>query len=150
MQPTQPGQYPDGLCDCANDISICCYGMFCTMCLSAQNLRKIDHGGNLLKVIFIKAPEFWMRQVIRRRANMEEECIYDVCASFTIAYPCAVCQDARALKQGIGTPRPGDGYFGHITSNDAPNQKFAEPLNSLDVPYTEIPPQSPNQLNQNY
>ena len=117
--------FPDGKCDCFNDMGICCYGYFCPYCLSLQNVGLVDGTGCTIKHCCCPFGEFWVRQTIRRRKNLPEECCAD-CQDVGYCCPsCALCQDARALKIGFGTPLPGEGYRGFV--NNTP-QEPANPV----------------------
>ena len=74
-------------------------------------------------------PEFWIRQTIRRRTNLPENCFGDFCATCTCLLPLAICQDGRALKAGFGLPLPGEGYAGHIRTPKEQGQGGGGPTN---------------------
>ena len=138
----KPNDWPDGICACFNDMGICCKGCYCPCCLSRDNFLIIDNPENTCKGgCGTKMTEFWIRQTIRRRSNMREECCNDCLLACCCCTQLAICQDARALQNGYGLPMPGEGYFGRITNPSTKQQSYSPPPQQ-NIP---LPPQQPQQ-----
>ena len=105
--------WPDGICNCCNDMSTCCFGLFCPCCLMIDNTKRLDNPDSCCKNYLCCMGPFWVRQTIRRRENMRENCCSD-CWTVAFCPLLSSCQVNRALKNDFGTPMPGEGYFGRI------------------------------------
>ena len=141
--------WPDGLCSCFSDCGSCCLGCLCLCCVLSDNAKRVDNPDSCFKGCFgTKMSEFWVRQTIRRRMNMRENCCGDCCVACTCLLPLAACQTNRALKNGFGTPLPGEGYYGKIAkpkeepaTNVVVQQAYAPPPQQ--AYYAQPPPPPP-------
>ena len=87
----------DSLFSCFNDIGICLYGGFCSPCQNASTLAKLrNEHCTVCHCVFPVSP-FWVRQMVKENRGIEK----DFCSDSIITvccYSCAVCQNARMLK----------------------------------------------------
>lgn len=102
-----------GLTDCCDDSSVCALGCFCPCILHYSSLKLAEGRDDCCRQIFCPMSPFNLRQVIRRRRNMEYDGCRD-CIETTFCMPCAICQLNRELVYGNGLPLPGEGYMGSI------------------------------------
>lgn len=85
------------LFSCFSDMKICCFGMWCPICLNALNWANIQNEKCSFWHCFYRTSSFWVRQHIKSRYAIEENYVGD-CIITIFCYQCALCQDARELK----------------------------------------------------
>ncbi|XP_056608172.1 plac8 onzin related protein 6 isoform X2 [Triplophysa dalaica] len=96
------GQWSSGVCDCCEDMSVCCCGFwcpYCLMCRTSENfgecfclpLLEICFGGMLHPITLA------MRSSMRERYNIKGS-IPDDCCMVTCCTLCVWCQMAREMK----------------------------------------------------
>ena len=90
--------YRSELFDCFDDIGICIYGCCCPQCLNASNLAKLRSEDCGIFHYCCSFSPFWIRHSVRIQRNIEID-QYDDCCTVCFCKPCAICQDARELKQ---------------------------------------------------
>ncbi|EAX82244.1 putative Cys-rich domain containing protein [Trichomonas vaginalis G3] len=101
------------LCGCLDDCSVCCLGWFCPCCIYTEVILHLEGRYDCCRSKCCGVSSFNVRQIIRRRRNMEYECCNDCCA-VTFCYFLANCQHLRELRKGNGVPYPGEGYYGSV------------------------------------
>ncbi|NP_001314834.1 plac8 onzin related protein 6 [Danio rerio] len=95
-------QWSSGVCDCCEDMSICCCGFWCAYCLMCKTsedfgeclclpLLEICFGGMLHPITLA------MRSSMRERYHIRGS-IQDDCCAATCCPVCVWCQMARELK----------------------------------------------------
>ncbi|XP_030635123.1 cornifelin homolog A-like [Chanos chanos] len=96
-------QWSSGVCDCCEDMGICCYGFWCPHCLMCSTSS--DFGEclclPLLDVFFggaISPVSLAMRSSMRERYHIQGS-ICDDCCMITFCGPCTWCQMAREVKK---------------------------------------------------
>ncbi|XP_066538147.1 plac8 onzin related protein 6 [Hoplias malabaricus] len=109
----QPGAYlsPDGpktnswnsgVCDCCDDVGICCFGFWCPYCLMCKTTEQFGECLCLPLVEFcfgtlVPPVTFAMRSSVRERYRIQGTMADDCCVS-TCCSLCVWCQMARELK----------------------------------------------------
>ena len=92
------GEFKSSLFGCMNDCPICIYGIFCFECLAAQNWASIREENCTCFHLVCLASPFWTRQDLRKKKGMSTSYMGD-CLIYLCCLPCAICQDAREIKQ---------------------------------------------------
>ncbi|CAF1196345.1 unnamed protein product [Didymodactylos carnosus] len=106
-----------GLFGCFEDCGICFYGWCCPCCLYGQNASKIDGSScigscslwlSLYMCNFMWCTHKDTRRRLRHKYGLPESgfCDSDCCTSFC-CHNCALCQEARELKNREGLPALG-------------------------------------------
>ncbi|KAK9842886.1 hypothetical protein WJX74_003909 [Apatococcus lobatus] len=121
--PVQRQDWSASLFGCCGDCGICCYGCWCLCCLFGDNHSKAMGSGcvgpsciyYLLASIgcqcFYAGP---LRKEIRAQYSLQERPCNDCCVHWCCA-PCAVCQEAREIKQRRNVPQAA-----YVTTTAAP------------------------------
>jgi Cys-rich protein (TIGR01571 family) len=91
-----------------DDCDSCCYGFWCEPCLFGSNANKID-GSNCICMClaYTCLADFGMcwllhymkRKSLRDKFNLREDPSCGDCLTTLCCGPCALCQEARFLKQ---------------------------------------------------
>ena len=99
--------HSESLCGCFEDCGSCCYGYWCTPCLFGSNTEKID-GSNcvlmccayslLTSVYLCWIPHYMKRKELRMKYGLREDPSCGDCPTTLCCSPCALCQEARFLK----------------------------------------------------
>lgn len=98
-------EWSTGLCGCCDDCGICCFTVFCPCCQYGKNYEAV-HGSGCCSQGFVWCilagcylsccVHTGLRKDVRQRYNIPEGS-NDCCTVFWCG-PCAVCQEARQLK----------------------------------------------------
>ncbi|KAL0970244.1 hypothetical protein UPYG_G00239290 [Umbra pygmaea] len=121
-----------GICDCCEDIQICCFGFWCPCCLMCQ--ISSDFGEcfclGLLDMCasWIPSASLALRSSMRERYRIQHGSICSDCAVVTFCTQCAWCQMARELKH-----RRNPVIFANVPSSIQVN------LNPPQLPYPTAP-----------
>uniref|UniRef100_A0A8C6WPU2 Plac8 onzin related protein 3 n=1 Tax=Neogobius melanostomus TaxID=47308 RepID=A0A8C6WPU2_9GOBI len=100
---TIPNQWSSGICDCFEDVPMCCFAFWCIPCFTCKT--SMDAGEcmclPLLDAFGLIPPMTTaMRVSVRRRYGIEgnicQDCVYSCCCG-----PCTWCQVARELKHSV-------------------------------------------------
>ncbi|XP_071189755.1 cornifelin homolog A-like [Salvelinus alpinus] len=95
------GVWSSSICDCCDDMKICCFGFWCPCCLRCQ--MSTDFGEcfclPLLDIFVncIPAVSLALRSTMRERYRIQGTICND-CLLVAFCTPCAWCQMARELK----------------------------------------------------
>ena len=93
-------QYKTPLCACCNDLGICIYGFCCPCCLNANNLAVLRSENCGFYHCLFPFSAFHIRQIIKEKRKITiDPC--DDCLIICCCYYCAICQDARELKEQL-------------------------------------------------
>ena len=94
----QTRPWSSGLCDCFNDMSICCMAVFCGVCLLCQNADQLDENGCCI-AFCIPFPfnHAMLRVKLRTQEGIQGSICDDYCTVLCCA-SCALCQEAREIK----------------------------------------------------
>ncbi|XP_030635124.1 cornifelin homolog A-like [Chanos chanos] len=102
-QRVSPQQWSSGLCDCCDDMGICCCGFWCCPCQMCKTTA--DFGECLcLPLIdimfgcFVPPISLSVRSSMRERYNIKGSMCTD-CCKVSCCGPCSWCQMARELKK---------------------------------------------------
>ncbi|CAF3499566.1 unnamed protein product [Rotaria socialis] len=118
-------EWNQSLCGCCDDCGSCICGCLCPPCLFGENAQKIDNSNCCLwcfiyiilgQCYLCWVPHCMKRQALRQKYGLREDPCGD-CPTTACCGPCALCQEARFLKninmrQGMGpnTVQPGRNY----------------------------------------
>ncbi|XP_072544892.1 plac8 onzin related protein 6 isoform X2 [Salminus brasiliensis] len=96
------GQWSSGLCDCCDDMSICCFGFWCPCCLMCDTANTFGECMclPLVEMFFggLAPPvTFSLRSSMRERYHIQGSMCNDCCLSACCKI-CVWCQIARELK----------------------------------------------------
>ncbi|KAM9500618.1 plac8 onzin related protein 6 isoform 1-T3 [Clarias gariepinus] len=94
--------WSSGLCDCCEDMSICCFGFWCPWCLMCTTSQEFGECLclPLLDMCFgaiIPAASYSVRSAVRERYHIKGT-MCDDCCVVTCCGICSWCQIARELK----------------------------------------------------
>ena len=92
--------YSNGLFGCCRNTTTCLYGAFCPFCLNAMNWAEVQNETCSIRHCLCPMNPFWVRQIIRKRKNLEEHCCFDA-ISFGFCMECAVCADTYEIQDGL-------------------------------------------------
>ncbi|XP_032833113.1 cornifelin isoform X2 [Petromyzon marinus] len=87
-------KWNSGLCDCCDDMGICCCGLFCMPCLEC---RVASDYGECCCLPLLPGTSFSIRTGIRERHHIEGTVCRDW-VHLACCFSCALCQTARELK----------------------------------------------------
>ncbi|KAL7875803.1 hypothetical protein AOLI_G00107660 [Acnodon oligacanthus] len=95
-------QWSSGLCDCCEDMGICCLGFWCPCCLMCNTSERFGECFclPLVEISFgalVPPLTFAMRSSMRERYRIQGTMCDDCCVS-TCCAVCVWCQIARELK----------------------------------------------------
>ena len=93
-------KYKNTLFGCFDDISLCLYGLFCPLCLNSNTWAKIRKENCNFYHLYFSNSCFWNRQFFKSSLGMEINYLGD-CIIFGLCTPCAICQDAREIKNRL-------------------------------------------------
>ncbi|OHT01464.1 hypothetical protein TRFO_31736 [Tritrichomonas foetus] len=111
--------FSTGLCDCFSDCGVCIYVTCCIECAVADNwARSRREDCSLCHLIAFSHP-VWTRDNIRMMLGQREKQYAGDCLVYTFCTPCAVCQDARELKNN----RNGNNINYRNNNNNSPREQ---------------------------
>ncbi|CAF0761730.1 unnamed protein product [Adineta steineri] len=105
---TEHNEWNGSLFGCFDDCETCIYGYYCVACLFGQNAEKID-GSNCCFMSFMYyslgavfchwIPHYFKRTTLRQKYGLPQDPNCPDCPATAFCSPCAICQEARFLKQ---------------------------------------------------
>ncbi|XP_020327084.1 plac8 onzin related protein 6 [Oncorhynchus kisutch] len=121
--------WSSSICDCCDDMNICCFGFWCPCCLRCQTSTDFGECFCLplldISTSWLPAASLALRSTMRERYRIQGS-ICDDCLLVTCCTPCAWCQMARELKLRqrslllVNVPSP-------VQINMHPPQAFSNP-----------------------
>jgi len=117
------GYWTTGLFGCCRDVPICCYGFWCPCAVAGENIELVSEGqtgcglagfifcvldGHPLTSCCTCAYTFPYRSKLRQKFDLPKTCslvglelppLLDDCLVHTFCRPCALCQEARELRE---------------------------------------------------
>ncbi|KAG9274500.1 cornifelin homolog [Astyanax mexicanus] len=123
-------QWSSGICDCCEDMGICCFGFWCPYCLMCNTTKKYGECMclPLVELCFgglIPPVTYSMRSSMRERYHIQGSMCDDCCVS-TCCGICAWCQIARELKYRRQQPQ--------VIVNSSVNVAFQSPMAAIPHP----------------
>ncbi|KAJ8008375.1 hypothetical protein DPEC_G00104170 [Dallia pectoralis] len=101
QSPDQKTPWSSGICDCCEDIQICCFGFWCPWCLLCQISSDFGECFCLCMLDWfsgcIPATSMALRSTLRERFRIQGSICSD-CAVVTFCTQCSWCQMAREIK----------------------------------------------------
>ncbi|XP_061432887.1 cornifelin homolog [Lethenteron reissneri] len=90
----QKTNWSSGMCDCCNDMGICCCGLFFPVCLACKVSSDF---GECCCTPVLAGGDLAIRTGIRERYRIQGS-ICDDCVCLYFCYQCTICQMAREIK----------------------------------------------------
>ncbi|MGH0161903.1 UNVERIFIED_CONTAM: hypothetical protein FKN15_050625 [Acipenser sinensis] len=91
--------WSSGMCDCCEDMAICCCGLWCLPCLECQTAS--DFGESCCLPLIVPSASLALRTGVRERYRIQGS-IIDDCCMLCWCYPLIWCQMAREIKKRKG------------------------------------------------